>query len=31
MIKDAGFTIKADYALEELLRQEDGAQEPIDD
>ena len=27
MIKDAGFTIKADRALEELLRQEDDAQD----
>lgn len=27
MIKDAGFTIKADHALEELLKQEDEAQD----
>jgi biotin synthase len=26
MIKDAGFTVKADHDLEELLKQEDGAQ-----
>lgn len=33
MIKDAGFTIKADHALEELLKQEDNAQDllTIDD